>query len=196
MTKPDGAQEPDEPTGQPVEEPVGQPAEQSTEQQAGEPADGAGVYKSDGAEGDHPHAGDGEHGALTSDAGEGAGAVVATALGIVSLTGSWIGTVAGARESLIGQVRTSRGAGVATQLREVYGDQWHATALVAGIFALLALLVGVVVLAKPAFGAPGRQQASWIKAVSWAGVVLGVLGLLLAVLKYTDAILAVPTVQS
>ncbi|GHF60904.1 hypothetical protein [Streptomyces griseosporeus] len=128
-----------------------------------------------------------------SGVGQGAGAVVAAALGLVSLTGSWIGTVASARESLIGQLQTSSSSSVATMVKEGYGDAWHANALWAGLFALLALVTGVVVLARPAFGAPGRPQAPWIKSVAWAGVALGVLGLLLAVLKYTDVLLGLPS---
>jgi VIT1/CCC1 family predicted Fe2+/Mn2+ transporter len=112
---------------------------------------------------------------------------------VVSLTGSWAGTVASARETLVGQLQTSSSASVGTQIKEVYGDAWHATALWGGLFALLALVVGVVVLARPAFGAPGRPQAPWIKSVAWGGVALGVLGLLLAVAKYTDIILGLPS---
>ncbi|MFB7709643.1 hypothetical protein [Streptomyces sp. NPDC056105] len=132
----------------------------------------------------------------SSGAGQGAGAVVSAALGVVALSGSWVATVAAARESLIGQLQTSQSANVAKQVSEVYGDSWHATALVGGIFALLALIVGAVVLARPAFGAPGRPQAVWIKSVAWAGVSLGVLGLLLAVAKYTDILMALPSTSS
>ncbi|MER6073066.1 hypothetical protein ABT187_30330 [Streptomyces sp. NPDC001817] len=128
-----------------------------------------------------------------SGVGQGAGAVVSAALGLVSLSGGWIGTVAGAREQLIGQLRTSSTASVATQIKAVYGNAWHSTALWAGLFALAALLTGVVVLARPAFGAPGRPQAPWTRSVAWAGVSLGVIGLLLAVLKYSDALLALPS---
>ncbi|AKN69961.1 membrane protein [Streptomyces sp. PBH53] len=128
-----------------------------------------------------------------SGVGQGAGAVVSAALGLVSLSGGWIGTVASAREQLVGQLRTSSTASVATQVKEVYGDAWHTTALWAGLFALAALITGVVVLARPAFGAPGRPQAPWIKSVAWAGVSLGVIGLLLAVLKYSDALLGLPS---
>ncbi|WKX12866.1 hypothetical protein [Streptomyces sp. NL15-2K] len=128
-----------------------------------------------------------------SAVGQGAGAVVAAGLGLVSLTGGWIGTVAAARETLVGQLRTSSSANVATQIKEVYGDAWQTTALWSGLFALLAVIVGVVVLARPAFGAPGRSQAAWIKSVAWGGVALGVIGLLLAVLKYTDALLGLPS---
>ncbi|WP_340376063.1 hypothetical protein U5640_13565 [Streptomyces sp. SS7] len=128
----------------------------------------------------------------TPGVGQGAGAVVAAVLGFVSLSGSWIGTIAGARQTLVGQLQTSSTAGVAKQVQVLYSDAWHATALWAGLFALAALVVGVVVLARPAFGNPG-PQAPWIKSVSWAGVVLGVIGLLLAVLKYTDALLGLPS---
>ncbi|MEU5597840.1 hypothetical protein [Streptomyces sp. NPDC020298] len=127
-----------------------------------------------------------------SGVGQGAGAVASAALGVVSLTGGWIGTVAASRETLIGQMKMSQSSGVAEQLK-VYGDSWHTTALWAGLFALVALITGVVVLARPAFGAPGKPQAAWIKSVAWAGVSLGVIGLLLAVLKYSDALLAVPS---
>ncbi|MFJ4694574.1 hypothetical protein [Streptomyces sp. NPDC088766] len=125
--------------------------------------------------------------------GLGAGAVVSAALGLVSLSGGWIGTVASARQTLVGQLETSSTASVAQQVQAVYGDAWQTTALWAGLFALAALVTGVVVLARPAFGAPGRVQAPWIKSVAWAGVTLGVIGLLLAVLKYTDALLGLPS---
>ncbi|MFI6022777.1 hypothetical protein ACIBCP_34695 [Streptomyces sp. NPDC051287] len=128
-----------------------------------------------------------------SGVGLGAAAVVSAVLGLVSLTGGWIGTVAAARETLIGQLQTSSNASVATQVKEVYGDAWQTTALWAGGFALVALITGVVVIARPAFGAPGRVQAPWIKSVAWAGVALGVIGLLLAVLKYSDALLGLPS---
>ncbi|WP_460106544.1 hypothetical protein [Streptomyces sp. YKOK-J1] len=128
-----------------------------------------------------------------SGVGLGAGAVVSAALGLVSLTGGWIGTVAAARETLVGQLQTSSGASVAKQIREVYGDAWHTTALWAGLFALAALVTGVVVLVRPAFGTSGRPSAAWIRSVAWGGVSLGVIGLLLAVLKYSDALLALPS---
>ncbi|MET8406613.1 hypothetical protein ABZV34_00595 [Streptomyces sp. NPDC005195] len=127
--------------------------------------------------------------------GLGAAAVVSAGLGIVSLTGSWVATVAAARETLVGQLQTSSSATVATQVKEVYGDAWATTALVGGLFALAALIVGVVVLARPAFGAPGKPQAAWIKSVAWAGVSLGVVGLVLAVAKYSDIILGLPSTK-
>ncbi|WKX18474.1 MULTISPECIES: hypothetical protein [unclassified Streptomyces] len=132
-------------------------------------------------------------GAGPTGVGQGAGAVVSAGLGIVSLTGSWVGTVASARESLMGQLETSSSSNVGTLIEKGYGNAWQATAMWGGVFALVALIVGVVVLARPAFGPPGRPQAPWIKSVAWAGVALGVIGLLLAVLKYTDVLLGLPS---
>jgi hypothetical protein len=128
-----------------------------------------------------------------SGVGQGAGAVVAAGLGLISLTGSWVSTVASARETLMGQLRTQTSAPVGKQIEAVYGNAWHATALWGGLFALAALVVGVVVLARPAFGVPGKPQAAWIKSVAWGGVCLGLIGLLLAVLKYTDILLGLPS---
>ncbi|WP_030667445.1 hypothetical protein [Streptomyces cellulosae] len=159
-------------------------ADGNTDTEAAEPAEAAEVLAAGETEGE-----------LSSGVGQGAGAVVSAALGLVSLTGSWVGTVASARQSLIGQLgaQSSTSGNINKLLDEGYGDAWHATALWGGAFALLALVVGVVVLARPAFGAPGKPQAAWIKSVSWGGVALGVIGLLLAVLKYTDVLLGLPS---
>ncbi|MGW5886392.1 hypothetical protein ACWFQ4_30320, partial [Streptomyces koyangensis] len=76
----------------------------------------------------------------------GAAAIVSVVLGVVSLTGGWLGTIASARASLIGQLETSQGAGVADQVQAIYGDSWEAAALVGGAFAAAGLLVGVGVV--------------------------------------------------
>ncbi|PPS86192.1 hypothetical protein [Streptomyces sp. MH60] len=159
-------------------------APEAAETDTPEGADAAADEDTDGTEGT---------GAGPTGVGQGAGAVVSAGLGIVSLTGSWVGTVASARESLMGQLQTSSSSNVGTLIEKGYGNAWQATAMWGGIFALVALIVGVVVLARPAFGAPGRPQAPWIKSVAWAGVALGVIGLLLAVLKYTDVLLGLPS---
>ncbi|MCF3118591.1 hypothetical protein IPZ68_02545 [Streptomyces arenae] len=134
--------------------------------------------------------------AKSTGVGQGAAAVVSAALGMVSLSGGWLGTIASARENLVGQLETSQGAGVAKTIQAMYGDSWKATALIAGIFALAALVIGFVVLVRPAFGAPGKEQAPWIKSVAWAGVALGVIGLVLAMAKYSDLLLGLPSAPS
>ncbi|MFG3403529.1 hypothetical protein [Streptomyces sp. NPDC048142] len=126
--------------------------------------------------------------------GTGAAAVVSAALGVVALTGAWTGRVAAERETLIGQIKTSGGGSAAQQISEIYGDAWHTTALVNGVFAVLALLVGVFVLVRPAFGAPSEKpQPTWVRAVALAGVALGVLGVLISAGMYFDLFVALPT---
>ncbi|OKJ78740.1 hypothetical protein [Streptomyces sp. CB02460] len=121
-------------------------------------------------------------------------AVVSAGLGVVGLTGAWTGRVAAERETLIGQIKTQSGGSAAQQINEIYGDAWHSTALVNGIFGLLALLVGTYVLVRPAFGAPARQpQAGWVRAVARGGIALGTLGVLISIAMYFDLIVALPT---
>ncbi|MFI6057301.1 hypothetical protein [Streptomyces sp. NPDC051286] len=132
-----------------------------------------------------------------SGLGAAAAAVVATGLGVVGLTGAWPGRVAAERETLLGQIKTASGGSVAQQISEIYGDAWHSTALVNGLFALLALLVGVFALVRPAFGAPTRDpQPGWVRAVATAGIVLGVLGVLISVGMYFDLIVPLPTASA
>lgn len=119
---------------------------------------------------------------------QGAAAVVSAALGVIGLSGGWLGTVAAAHTNIEGQLNTKQSASAADQIQALYGDSWQITALIAGVFALAALVVGFVVLVRPAFGAPDQVQAPWIKSVAWAGVALGVIGLLLAIAKYSDLI--------
>ena len=121
----------------------------------------------------------------SSGLGAAAAAVVSAGLGIVALSGSWVGRVAAERQNLVGQIETSQGT-PADQITAIYGDAWHSTAMVNGIFALVALIVGIAVLAWP-------QKAGWVRAVAVAGAVLGVLGLIVSAGMYFDLFLSLPT---
>ncbi|MEU5220799.1 hypothetical protein AB0G79_32000 [Streptomyces sp. NPDC020807] len=130
-----------------------------------------------------------------TDPGSGLGAagaaVVSAALGAVALTGTWAGKVVAERETLIGQINTSQSGSPAQQISEIYGDAWHSTALVNGVFAFAALVTAVLVLvlARP-------ERPVWVRAVAVAGAVLGGLGLLLSVGTYFDLFLSLPTTGS
>lgn len=115
--------------------------------------------------------------------------MVSAALGAVALTGTWTGKVVAERETLIGQIKTSGTGTPAQQISEIYGDAWHTTALVNGVFAFVALFVAVLVLVLP-----GRP--AWVRAVAVAGAVLGGIGLLLSAGTYFDLFLSLPSAGS
>nr|WP_229851727.1 hypothetical protein [Streptomyces roseolus] len=121
--------------------------------------------------------------------GAAAAAVVSAALSVVALTGTWTGRVVAERETLVGQIKTSGTGTPAQQISEIYGDAWHSTALVNGVFALLAVLVAVLVLALP-------RRPLRVRAIAVAGAVLGGLGLLLSAGTYFDLFLSLPTAGS
>ncbi|MFF1559509.1 hypothetical protein [Streptomyces sp. NPDC058279] len=138
------------------------------------------------------------HGADDTDeraggVGSAATAIVAAALGTVALSGSWVSRVAAERENLANQLDLSATADNNQKIAALYSAPWHATALVNGVLATLALLLAVFVLARPAFGTPGRTLPTWIRSVAWAAVALGVLGILLFGLMYFDVLLPIPT---
>ncbi|MFI9582440.1 hypothetical protein ACIHCQ_11445 [Streptomyces sp. NPDC052236] len=123
--------------------------------------------------------------------GTAASAVVAAGLGIVALSGSWVGKVAAERETLMGQIETSQGGTPAQQISAIYGDAWHTTALFNGIFAVLALILGGAVLAWSR-----KAEAGWVRAFAVAGVVLGFLGLIVSIGMYFDLFLGLPSAEA
>ncbi|MFE5483548.1 hypothetical protein [Streptomyces sp. NPDC056527] len=132
---------------------------------------------------DQPEAAD-EEPAVSSGIGAGAAAVVSAALGLAALSGTWVGKVASERETLVGQIK-AQGGTAAQQISEIYADAWHTTALVNGLFSLLALITAVVVLTRP-------QRPVWVRAVAVAGAVLGGIGLFLSAGMYFDLFLSLP----
>lgn len=131
--------------------------------------------------------------ARSGGVGAAASAVVAAGLGLVALSGSWGSRVLAERQTLIGQIQGDKSAPPADQISSLYGDAWQLTALANGVLSTLALLVAVFVLARPAFGAPGRTLPAWVRAVAWAGVVLGGIGIAVFAAMY---FLPLPTVPA
>ena len=126
----------------------------------------------------------------------GAASIAGAVLGFASLTGTWVGRIAAEREALLGQMKTSSGqAAPQEQIAAVYTAPWQTTALFQGFFALAALLVaGAVLLLPRVTTAPdGLVRAPWVRAVAWAGVALGGLGLLLSGALYLGVFGGVPT---
>ncbi|WP_226356196.1 MULTISPECIES: hypothetical protein [unclassified Pseudonocardia] len=127
--------------------------------------------------------------ATTSGGGlAGAGAVVAAGLGLASLTGTSVGDMLRERESLVGQIQAATGSPGDT-IESFYGAPWDVAAVVNGVVALVAVLVGLVLVLGPA----ARPAAgAWVRPVALGGLVLGVLGLLVSGGMYLDLFASTP----
>ncbi|WP_329455498.1 hypothetical protein [Streptomyces sp. NBC_01497] len=122
----------------------------------------------------------------------GAAAVVAAALGVISLTGTWTGRVGAERETLVGQLHTSQTATAKQQIAELYGDGWHTTAAINGAVALVAAILAVIVLfaLRRATTVP---SAAWAKPVAVAALVLGAVGVVVSIGMYFDLFASLPS---
>ncbi|GCD42817.1 hypothetical protein [Streptomyces paromomycinus] len=177
-TEADGASEAAEADGK---KPSGAAADAGTDEQHGaDGADGA-----DGAVGEETADADVTPAATaTASVASGAGSVVAAGLGLASLTGTWVGTVLAERQTLLGQIKLQTGKAT-DQIGTVYGAPWHTHALVNAIFALLAVVVAGLVLLRP--------RPTWVRAVAWGGLALGVLGLIVSAGMYFDLFASLPS---
>ncbi|MBT2468806.1 hypothetical protein J7E97_13205 [Streptomyces sp. ISL-66] len=119
-----------------------------------------------------------------SGVGAAACALVAAGLGLIALSGSWVSRVIAERATLIGQIDSVNATSTEDKIEALYGNAWQLTALVNGVLSTVALLIGVFVLARPAFGTPGRTLPTWVRAVSWAAVALGVIGVIVFAFMY------------
>lgn len=119
----------------------------------------------------------------------GAAAVLSAGIGVSSLTGTSLSEMLRSRQEVIGQIEAGSGGGGGDQVQALYGTPWHTTAVVNGVFALIAVLIGGALLAVHAKRADTRP---WVKAVALGGVVLGTLGLLVAGGMYFDLFGAQP----
>ncbi|MEJ8282162.1 hypothetical protein [Pseudonocardia spirodelae] len=122
----------------------------------------------------------------------GAGAVVAAGLGLASLTGTSVGDMLREREQLVGQIQAATGS-PGDSIESFYGAPWDVAATVNGVVALLAVLVGLVLVLGPA-SRPGT--GAWVRPVALGGLVLGVLGLLVSGGMYLDLFAAQPTLPA
>jgi hypothetical protein len=121
--------------------------------------------------------------------GAGAAAVVSAGLAVSSLTGTGVGDMLRARAEIVGQIEASVGGAAVDQIQAFYGSPWHTAALVNGAVALVAVVIGGVLLAAHS-GKPTAR--AWVRAVALGGVVLGGVGLLVAVGMYLDLFAAAP----
>jgi len=126
--------------------------------------------------------------ALTSDTSKGAVggafAIVAGALGLSSIGGTWLGNMIYQRQQLIGSI-TSSGKSNTAQFTAEYSSPWHKVAEFNGVFAAAALVIAVVVLLTGRF-LTAKPMPGWARAIAWAALGLGAIGLLIAGSMYFD----------
>lgn len=120
----------------------------------------------------------------------GAGAVVATGLGLASLTGTTLTDMLHSRQEIVGQIEATTGGG-GDPVEAAYGAPWHAAAVVNGIFALLALLLGGALLALVA---RKSDTSPWVRALALGAALLGSVGLAVSAGMYFDLFAAQPVV--
>ncbi|QYN34965.1 hypothetical protein K1T35_42580 [Pseudonocardia sp. DSM 110487] len=135
------------------------------------------------------HEGDDNAAGTADGVGAGAAAVVSAGLALSSVTGTGVGDMLRARAEIVGQIEASVGGAAVDQVDAFYGSPWHTAALVNGAVALVAVVIGAVLLAAQS-GKPTVR--AWVRAVALGGVVLGGIGLLVAVGMYLDLFAAAP----
>ena len=70
-------------------------------------------------------------------------------------------------------------------LKVSYNTAWHRMAEWNGLLALVAVLVGAVTVFGGTF-LSSKQVPGWVRAVAWAGIVLGLIGLFISGAIYFD----------
>jgi hypothetical protein len=123
----------------------------------------------------------------------GAASVVGAGLGLASLSGTWFSTLIANHQQLIAQIKAQSGSS-ANPVADVYSGPWHTTALINGVFALVAGLVAIAVLLRARLSS-GVLAASWIKPVAWGALVLGAIGLLIAGTVWFDLFTTLPAIH-
>lgn len=153
--------------------------------------DTAGTVASEQGTGDRAAAA-GQAARPSTGAPAGGGAVVSAGLGLASLTGTSLTDMLRDRQQLIGQIEAATGM-PGDQIQSFYGAPWHTAAMVNGVVALIAVVVGAVLMLGPA-RKPGAP--AWARPVALGGVVLGVLGLLVSGGMYLDLFAAQPALPA
>ncbi|QMU67955.1 hypothetical protein [Streptacidiphilus sp. P02-A3a] len=114
----------------------------------------------------------------------GAFAIAAGALGLASITGTWVSNVVYERQQLIGSIASS-GKSSAQVISAEYATPWHRVAMINGFFAIGAVVIGLGVLIGGYFLA-ARPMPGWARAVAWAALGLGIIGLVISGVMYFD----------
>jgi hypothetical protein len=106
------------------------------------------------------------------------------ALAIVSLTTSWTGSVVVNHSQIDQEVHAPSTGLTAQQQLDMYANGWHTQAWYALVFAAAAVLFGAGSLLSPSILLSGKTPG-WAKAGATAALIVGLVGVVLAVLTLT-----------
>ncbi|HEY1919236.1 MAG TPA: hypothetical protein VGH27_27010 [Streptosporangiaceae bacterium] len=120
-------------------------------------------------------------GVLSTGAVRGGFGLAGLALAVVSLTTNWTSGVVISHSQYSEQVKAPSSGLTGQQQLDMYANGWHTQGWWALIFAVVAVLFGAGALLWPSIrrgpGTPG-----WSKAIATGAIIVGVIGVLLAVL--------------
>ena len=105
------------------------------------------------------------------------------ALGVVSLTTSWTAGVVVSHGQYSEEVNAPSSGMTVQQQLNMYANAWHTQGLWALVFAAAAVLSGAGALLLPAI--LGRGAPGWARAAATGAIIVGLVGVLLAVLTIT-----------
>jgi hypothetical protein len=121
-------------------------------------------------------------GGLSAGAVSGGFGFAGLALAIVSLTTNWTGGVVASRAQYVTEVGApSSGLSEQAQLN-MYSAAWHTEGVWALSFAAAAMLFGLGALVLPRLRRSGRPVPGWATAAGSGALIVGLIGLVLAVL--------------
>jgi hypothetical protein len=123
----------------------------------------------------------------------GALGLVSAGLGLVSLTGMTLTGMLRDRAQINAQIQSSLGGSGGNPVQAAYNTPWQDTAIVNGAVGIVAAVLGAVVLI---IAAPRIETRRWQQPVALAGVILGVIGIIIAVGMYTGAFAPAPHIPS
>lgn len=106
------------------------------------------------------------------------------ALAIVSLTTSWTGNVVSTHAQYNQEVHAPSTGLTSQQTLDMYANGWHTQAWWALVFAAASVLFGAGSLLSPSILLSGKTPG-WAKAASTAALIVGLIGVLLAILTIT-----------
>jgi uncharacterized membrane protein len=126
----------------------------------------------------------GGHGALGTGAVSGGFGFAGLALAVVSLTTSWTSGVVVSHSQYSEEITAPSSGLTAQQQLNMYASGWHTQGWWALVFAAVAVLFGAGALLSPRLllsrGTPG-----WARAAATGAIIVGLVGVLLAVLTIT-----------